>query len=147
MTNYLKLLISLMLTGCVFASQPAGHSWFGNTLITEGTEQLNLGVFNAPIYGIASHMALDRIAGESGLDYQFDIAGVRLVIMYVNTPDDKKGDFLVNAFWALFPDIWDKGLNRRDFHPAWIEPPIIPLSKGATDLLEELAVLSYTVKF
>jgi hypothetical protein len=100
-----------------------------------------------PLAGIASHMAADRLIGEAGLDYQLDIAGVRVLIMFVNTPDSKKGDFVYKAFWGLFPDIVDKCCNTRFFHPSFIEPPIIPLSRGATDLLEELAVLSYTIKF
>lgn len=132
---------------CVFAAQPAFHSAFSNYLITVGEKNANLGILTAPVYGIASHMAADRLIGESGLDYQLDIAGVRVLIMYVNTPDDQKMEFLVNSFWGLFPDIWDKGLNRHDFHPKWIEPPIIPMTSGATDLIEELAVFTYTVKF
>lgn len=135
-----------MTVGVGFAAQPAFHSAFADKIIVEGSKQLALGIFNAPVYGIASHIAADRLIGEAGLDYQLDIAGVRILIMYVNTPDDKKTDFLVNAFWGLFPDIWDKTTGRHDFHPNWNQP-VTDFNRGATGLLEELAVLSYTIKF
>ncbi len=143
----MKLLLTLAIVmGLSLGAQPAFHSAFSDRLIKEGSKQLDLGFFNAPVYGIASHIAADRLVGESAIDLQLDIAGVRELIMYVNTPDDQKMTFLVNSFWGLFPDLWDKGLNRHDFHPQW-NLPVTGFDKGATDLLEELAVLSYTVKF
>lgn len=141
-----RLLIISLLVTLSMGAQPAFHSAFSDVIIRQGSKQLDLGLFNAPVYGIASHIAADRLVGESALDLQLDIAGVREVIMYVNTPDDQKMTFLVNSFWGLFPDLWDKGLNRHDFHPNWNQP-VTGFDKSATDLLEELAVLSYTVKF
>ena len=129
-----------------FTAQPAFHAAFSDRIIKEGNKQLDLGFLNAPVYGITSHLAADRLVGESGLDLQLDIAGVRALIMYVNTPDDQKMTFLVNAFWGLFPDIVDKLGNTHYFHPDSIQP-VTSFSKGATDLLEELAVLSYTIKW
>lgn len=151
MKKFVITIAMMMLLGSVpsvsMASQPAGHVWFSNAVVSTGKEKLNLGAFNAPVYGIAGHVALDRLAGESALDNQLEIAGVRLLIMYCNTPVEKQGEFVENAFWGLLPDIIDKCFNTQFFHPAFIEPPIVPLTKGATDLLEEIAVLSYTVKF
>jgi hypothetical protein len=138
-----KLLPLLIVMGLSLGAQPAFHS---DVLIKQGAKQLDLGLLNAPIYGIASHIAADRLVGESAIDLQLDIAGVREVIMYVNTPDDQKTTFLVNSFWGLFPDLVDKLGNTHYFHPDWNQP-VTSFNKGATDLLEELAVLSYTVKF
>ena len=149
MINRITLTILAMLLGVAsMSAQPAFHSAFSVAVIEEGSKQFDLGIFNAPIYGISSHIAADRMIGESALDYQLDIAGVRELIMYVNTPDDKKMTFLVDTFWGLFPDIWDKCIDpaHHIFHQYSIQP-LVPFDRGTTDLLEELSVLSYTVKF
>jgi hypothetical protein len=136
---------ALIISGWSVSAQPAFHSAFAYQVIEQGKKQLDLGFFNAPIYGIASHIAADRMIGESALEYQLDIAGVRYLIMYVNTPDDQKMTFIVDSFWGLFPDIWDKCLNRHDFHFKF--DLIFNMDSGATNLLEEITVFSYTVKF
>jgi hypothetical protein len=146
MSSTLRRVALFMLVSMAMCAQPAFHTLASDKtidfLLSEGFTPL----VAYPLGGIASHMASDELIGEAGLgDFQIDIAGIRELIMYVNTPDDKKQDFLAKAFWGLFPDIWDKGLNRNDFHrsgrlaSAW--------SKDGTELLEELAVLYYTLRF
>ena len=138
------LLGLILITGVSLCAQPGFHTMAADKTIDFMREQGFTPLVAYPIGGIIAHLSSDAMIGEAGLgEFQLDIAGVRLLIMYANSSD--KIDFLCKAFWGLFPDIWDKGLNRNDFHKD------IRLASGwtpdGTNLLEEVAVLSYTVKF
>lgn len=142
----MKKLALLLLMAVSFSAQPATHivasGFVTDVLIKENIDP----VVAYPLGGILSHFGADIMIGESNLGgFQLEVGGVRSLIMYFVTPEDKKTDFLLKAFWGLFPDIVDKALGTKIFHSdgrlasTW--------TQDGTNLLEDVAVLSYVVKF
>ena len=133
------------LTLCVsLAAQPAFHVAAGDFVIDSLKKQGMPREYAYPVGGIMSHVGTDILIGESGLgDYTIGIACVRLAIMYLACDD--REDFFLKAFWTMLPDVIDKGLNTKIFHPNI--PQASAFNRDGTELLEEVAVLSYCVRF
>lgn len=138
-------IILLALTAVVYPAQPAFHIMAScelNKFVSNHFQDERS--YTAPISGILAHVVSDRFVGESGIEYQADIAIVRALIMYLATPDKKKDIFLWEAFCGLFPDIVDKGLGTSYFHRK--DSNLIPISAGLTNLGEEFSVLLFVME-
>ena len=94
-----------------------------------------------PIYGIASHMVIDKEIGEHGIGKsEIDFQGVTIMTMFFATPEQNQDDFLAKFFWScIVPDL----LIKNMVHPE--SKPMFPLNKDQTLLLENLAVIFYVV--
>ena len=100
-----------------------------------------------PVTGILGHMTFDGLFSEGYMgSYQILRGGLKLGALILM--DDQKNwsyDTWI-AFWALLPDIWDKGLNRNDFHHYVPERYLISVDREGEETLEDWIVFDTVTK-
>lgn len=139
------LLICVWTVGC-FPAQPAFHVLAGDRINQFSNSQTGFDPWISAIpNGICAHMICDRFVGEGGIEYQVDIGIIRVITMMLSVPESERNLFLWQAFWALFPDIWDKGFGTKIFHTS--DSSYQPISSGMTNFAESFSVLIFVYKF
>jgi len=100
---------------------------------------------------VKMHQAEDLFINEGGMgNYQVPQGILAATLGWMITPEAERNDYFFYSFWSLFPDIWDKGLNRNDFHKG-INANALNFDRDTTQIIETLATLfcsfSIEIKF
>ena len=94
-----------------------------------------------PLSGIASHMGADYFVNEGYLgEYQVLRGGIKLITILLTYPEETRSDHFWIAFWNIFPDLWDKGLNRNDFHRLVPSGYVFSFTREGEEVFEDLLV-------
>lgn len=149
----IRLLLAGFLLCFAYTAQPGGHIaaarlvWYatdyacGEVGITEPFKTIIK-------YGATaeSHRWMDRATNEGSLGgWQVDIGGTTYILGYFLVDEKEQPEYLQYATLGLFYDIWDKGLNRNDFHN-YAGPMIFDYNRDNIELAERLCLLSLRLK-
>lgn len=146
MKHLISFLLFLFLSNQIYAGHPAVH-----ILVNDVSNEITKNTFNsdkwvyAPFIGISSHILIDRVFSESGIEYQYQLAAIRPAIMFFCVPDEEKPFFLWESFWALLPDLIDKNFKTNIFHQS--DDLFDKLDPGQTNLSEELSILLFELRW
>ena len=90
---------------------------------------------------IKMHQVEDLWINEGSMGvYQAQQGILAAMIGWMLTPEEERRDYIFYSFWGLFPDIWDKGLGRNDFHKS-VNPNALNFDRDTTQTFETLAML------
>lgn len=143
-----KLVLLLLLLQASFALQVIGHDQF-NEATQEPTllwiHQMGLDWAKpilVPVSGWFRHVFIDCFVSEGDLgEFQVVRGGIKLQTVLYTYPTEEYADHFWIAFNSVFPDLWDKGLNRNDFHSI-TGKPIFSFTRDSEETFEDILVVN-----